>query len=175
MRTVRGSDCWNDSDFDIDVDLGPMFQDVRAPILVNSRWYELALPADGRAPEVQASLDGCLERELLRAQWEAMELLRQERRGARRAPILRRLQMDGERLLACDISSTGLRASGRPTRGLIDFEFNLPGLDFPVDARAEVIDFKDKAVIPLVNLRFVDLDRPYREHIDAYVSRKLTA
>jgi hypothetical protein len=44
-----------------------------------------------------------------------------------------------------------------------------------VDARAEVVDFKDGAVIPLVNLRFIDLDRPYREHIQAYVDRRLAA
>ena len=75
-------------------------------------------------------------------------------------------------MTATDISLSGIRCSGEPSAPVMDIEFKLPGLAFPVDARAEVVSYKESPVIPLVGLRFANIDLPYRQHIAEYVHRR---
>lgn len=167
---------------DFDVDLTRLYpypaqrRDRRNPNragLIDPAWYEMVKPNPNRTPAAQREIERCFQLEVTYAKWLAAQ---RDRRKAERAPVMTRVHVDGEaHMLACDVSSNGLRCSGRPEKGVLDLEFKIPGLAFPVDARAEVVDFKDGAVIPLVNLRFIDLDRPYREHIQAYVDRRLAA
>jgi len=161
------------SQFDIDVDVSPLLGDVEAPTLVSSRWYEMVRPRQGRPQSLQAKLERVLRSEMLFAQWCATSRRRLDRRRAMRVPLLSRLRLnEGEPLLSCDISLSGMRASGRPPAPLLDIEFRLPGLAFPIDARVEVVTFKDANVIPLVGLRFAWIDRPYLDHISAYIAKR---
>lgn len=165
-------------EFDIDVDVSSLLipelpHSYREPILIDSLWYTLARPGSQRSRAIEAAIQQCFSDEIRRAQWRAVMQRHRDRRGAKRAPILSRLHIDGaDPMVACDVSATGLRASGRPATGQFDVEFKLPGVQFPVDARAEVIDFKDRNVIPLVSLRFTSIDKPYQELIERYVARK---
>lgn len=170
----------NSLDFDIDVDVSSIFAaphrerrrtKEREPVLIDAGWYEMVRSNGQREGYLQRDIERAFNLELTYARWLVEQ---RERRKAMRAPVMTRVRVDGApHMLACDVSSRGLRCSGRPRSGLVDIEFKLPGLAFPVDARAEVVDFKDTAVLPLVNLRFIDLDRPYRDHIEAYVHRRL--
>ncbi len=145
----------------------------RGPVKIDPEWFTMAKPAPHRSAIAQREVERAFELELLYNRWLAAQ---HERRRARRAPIMTRVHVDGAgHMLACDVSSRGLRCSGRPTKGIVDVEFKVPGLAFPVDARAEVVAFKDANVLPLVNLRFLDLDRVYREFIDTYVGLRLAA
>lgn len=169
-------------DFDIDVDLSGLYGaphrerrrlNGRDPMLIDGAWYQMVKPNLAREPFLQREIERTFELELVYKRWLAAQ---RERRKAIRAPVMTRVAVDGAPyMLACDVSTHGLRCSGRPSSGLLDVEFKIPGLAFPVDARAEVVDFVDRPVLPAVSLRFIDLDRPYREHIEAYVQRKLTA
>lgn len=160
-------------EFDIDVDLAPLLGAKSAPVLVNARWYDLMQSHPERAEEVQRAMERSFRNTMLFAQWRALTQRWNDRRQAMRAPILSRVHLDGgDHMVACDVSQSGLRCSGRPQKGVFDVEFKVPGLAFPVDARAEVVDFKDANVLPLVNLRFVSIDRPYREHLESYVQRR---
>jgi len=162
---------YDSCDFDIDVDLSPILDHLVEPTLIDSRWYSLVSPRPGRAPELQAKLDQMFENVMLRAQWRATARRALDRRHAVRVPLLSRIVVDGGRpMTACDISLSGLRASGRPTAPVMDVEFKLPGVSFPVDARVEVVSFKDASVIPLVGLRFAWIDKPYVERIASYIS-----
>lgn len=134
-------------------------------------WFEMIKPNSHRSAIAQREVERVFELELKLARWEAA---RRDRRRAQRAPVMTRVHVDGaEHMLACDVSSQGLLCSGRPTTGTLDLEFKIPGLAFPIDTRAEVIEFIDRPVLPRVNLRFIDLDTPYRDHIEAYVNRRL--
>jgi hypothetical protein len=163
----------NPYDFDIDVDLSPILGDLDGPTLVSAKWYELVAPREGRAAAVQAKLDQTFRNAVLYAQWQATARRALDRRRALRVPLLSRVQVDGgSHLVACDISMSGLRCSGTPSAPLMDVEFKIPGAPFPVDARVEVVSFKDANVIPLVGLRFAWIDRPYVEQIARYVATR---
>lgn len=163
-------------DFDIDVDLSPLLGDVKGPTLINARWYELAREDPERAEALQAKIQQTFRNELLHAQWSATSRRALDRRRAVRAPIISRVQIDGgQHMVACDISLSGLRCSGQPTAPVMDIEFKLPGLQFPIDARAEVVSFKDANVIPLIGLRFAWIDRPYLDCIAQYVAKRRDA
>ena len=138
---------------------------------VDSAWFDMMQPNAKRSAIAQREVERVLELELLLARYDAAQ---RDRRRAQRAPVLTRVHVDGaSHMVACDVSSRGLLCSGRPQACTMDVEFKIPGLAFPIDARAEVIDFIDRPVLPRVNLRFIDLDTPYRDHIDAYVNRRL--
>ncbi|MBC7794473.1 MAG: PilZ domain-containing protein [Clostridia bacterium] len=145
----------------------------RGPVKIDPEWFSLVKPAAHRSLHAQREIERVFEMELLYNRWLAAQ---HERRRARRAPIMTRVNVGGDRhMLACNVSSRGLQCSGRPTKGIVDVEFKVPGLAFPVDARAEVVAFKDGSVLPLVNLRFLNLDKVYREFIDTYVGLRLAA
>ena len=158
-------------DFDIDIDLSPLLGAATGPTLVNAKWYELAKPREGRATAVQAKLDQTFRNAVLYAQWQASARRTLDRRRALRVPVLSRVHVEGgAHLVACDISMSGLRCSGEPTAPIMDVEFKLPSAPFPIDARVEVVSYKESKVIPLVGLRFAWIDRPYVEHIARYVA-----
>ena len=139
--------------------------------LMDSAWTAMVQPATGRTAIAQREIERVYELEMKLRQWEAAQ---RDRRKKLRAPVMTRVHIDGqEHMLACDISTHGLRCSGRPKKSTLDVEFKIPGLAFPVDAKVEVIEYFDRPVIPLVNMRFVDLDGPYQDHIQAYVNRRL--
>lgn len=145
----------------------------RGPVKIDPEWFAMAKPQAHRSAIAQREVERVFELELLYNRWLAAQ---HERRRARRAPIMTRVHVDGDvHMLATDVSSRGLRASGRPKNGVVDVEFKIPGLAFPVDARAEVVAFKDANVLPLVNLRFLNLDKLYRDYIDTYVGLRLAA
>ncbi|MEO0811313.1 MAG: PilZ domain-containing protein [Myxococcota bacterium] len=164
-------------DFDIDVDLGPLIGAGLGDIMVSSELYERAAPVLGRGIDQQERLEIELQDKIQRAHWYAAARARAERRRALRAPLLRRLRIDGHRegedVYVCDISRDGLRASGRPYQGVLDLQLKVPGVPFPVETRAEVVDFKDANVLPIMNLRFTNLRRSTAERIDAYVHQRL--
>ncbi len=165
--------CRDPFDFDIDVDISPLLDRCEGPTFIDARWYELVATRDNRDPAVQAKLEQVFENIMLRAQWSATQRRAFDRRRAVRVPLLSRLMAnDGSHMTACDISLSGLRASGRPTAPIMDIEFKLPHLRFPVDARVEVVSYKDSPVLPLVGLRFAWIDRPYVEEIARYVAGK---
>ncbi len=158
--------------FDIDVDLSPLLDGANDAVLVSGHWYTLLRPHAERPAALQAKIEEGFRNALLAAQWFAAQR-RRERRRAVRAPLLSRVHVDGDApMVACDISLAGLRCSGRPRQERMDVEFRLPGLAFPVAARAEVVTFKDANVIPLAGLRFLDIDPPYLDHIHRYVAHK---
>ena len=157
--------------FDVDVDLAPLYG-AKDPLVVSDRWYQLVQPRADRPPSLQRKIEESFRNVVLRAQWQAA-CRREERRRAVRVPLLSGVQVTtGPRLVSTDISLAGLRCSGRPTAGMLDIEFRLPGLAFPVAARAEVANFQDSPVIPLVGLRFVDIERTYVDHIERYIDER---
>ncbi len=159
--------------FDIDVDLSPLLGGIDDPTLISSYWYELTQTREGRPPQLQAKLERTMRNAVLRAQWRAASRRRLDRRRALRVPLISRVRVDGgPHLVAVDISLSGLRCSGEPSAPVMDVEFRLPGNPIPVDARVEVVSFKDASVIPLVGIRFVWIDRPYVEQIAEYIARK---
>lgn len=160
-------------DFDIDVDISPLLDDVQEPVLVRDCWYRLAQPKTGRRRRVQEAAERMLNNTLLRAQWLARERRSMDRRRAVRVPLLSRLRPErGRPMTTTDISLTGLCASGEPLAPVMDVEFKIPGLPFPVDTRVEVVSYKSSPVIPLVGMRFINLERPYAEHIARYVAQR---
>jgi hypothetical protein len=162
----------NPAIFDIDVDVAPLLGSTKEDLLVSSDWYQLLRPTPARLPMLQRKIESVFHAHLLRLQWQASGF-RRDRRRAVRAPLLSRVYVDNhEPLVACDISLSGLRCSGRPRRGTLDIEFRVPGLAFPIAARAEVSNFKDGAVIPLAGLRFVDIEPLYLEHINRYIASR---
>jgi hypothetical protein len=167
----------NPFDFDIDVDLSSLLGiDEPESLMVNDNWYLLGKSREGRPERVQQKIDKIFRNAVLEAQWRATARRALDRRRAVRAPLISRVHMSGGlHLVATDISLSGLRCSGEPRAPLIDIEFKLPNLAFPIDARAEVVSYKDSDVIPLVGLRFLDLEKPYRHHIAAYVNARRAA
>jgi hypothetical protein len=165
-----GHDPYN---FDIDVDLSPMLGDIDDPTLISSYWYEVTQNRDGRPPELQAKMERTFRNAILRAQWRATSRRRLDRRRALRVPLISRVHIDdGAHLVATDISMSGLRCSGEPSAPVMDVEFRLPGNQIPIDARVEVVSFKEANVIPLVGMRFAWIDRPYVDCIAEYIARK---
>ncbi len=157
--------------FEIDVDLSSVVGD--GTELVSARWYKLLRPSPERPAALQEKIERAFRTELLRAQWQAALRRQPERRRAIRAPLLSRLNVElGDPLIACDISLSGLRASGRPRHERFDVEFKIPNVAFPIDAKVEVVSFKDATVIPLAGLRFVDIDPPYLDHINRYIGER---
>lgn len=170
---MAGTDPWA---FDIDVDISPFLGTLAGPTYIDARWYELMAPRHSRPAELQQSIERSFRRTVLRAQWRATSRRALDRRRAVRVPLVSRVAVDtGAPLVATDISLAGLRCSGRPTSPLLDIEFRLPGLQFPIETRAEVVSYKDANVIPLVGMRFVHIDRPYVELIANYVSHRTNA
>lgn len=162
-------------EFDIDVALATDRDGVLAPVHLDARWYELVQPNRHRSRKVQHKLDRLFANAMRQAQWRAARQ-RRERRRAVRAPLLSRVRAERhDAMLACDISLSGIRCSGRPERDVLELEFKLPGLDFPVNAKAEVVSFADRPVIPLAGMQFVDIDPGYLEHIDRYVRNRTEA
>jgi len=162
-------------DIDIDVDVSHLIEHPGdEPILISDAWYLLSQRREGRSPIVQAKLEKMFNNAMMFAQWQATRRRALDRRRAIRVPILSRVHIDGleQHMTATDISLSGIRCSGEPRAPVMDIEFHIPGLAFPVDARAEVVSYKESPVIPLVGLRFASIDRPYREHIAAYVDRR---
>jgi hypothetical protein len=159
--------------FDIDVDLSPLLGEVTDPTLIDSTWYELTRNRAGRPPELQAKMERTFRNALLRAQWRATSRRRLDRRRALRVPLISRVHLDnGRHLVATDISLSGLRCSGEPNAPVMDVEFRLPGSQIPVDARVEIVSFKDANVIPLVGMRFAWIARPHVDSIAQYIARK---
>ncbi|MBN1961662.1 MAG: PilZ domain-containing protein [Deltaproteobacteria bacterium] len=157
--------------FDIDVDLAPVFGTDES-LLVSDRWYHLLQSNHNREPQTQLELEDTFSAELFRLECEAHS--RQlDRRRSWRAPIISGVNVDpGTHFIATNVSTMGLCCSGRPRSGMLDIEFKLPGLAFPVAARAEVASYVDRPVIPLMGLRFVDIELPYIEHINRYIDTK---
>ncbi len=138
---------------------------------MDSSWTEMVKPTAGRSAIAQREIERVYALEMKLRAWEEAQ---KDRRKLLRAPVMTRVHIDGqEHMLACDVSTRGLRCSGRPKKSTLDVEFKIPGLPFPIDAKAEVIEYFDRNVIPLVNMRFIDLDTPYEDHIQAYVNRRL--
>ncbi len=159
------------NEFDIDVDVSGLLG-VSVPLLINSGWYHLALGNAERSVSLGRKIDEHFRNKVLHLQWQAAQL-RVERRRALRVPFLSRVQVErGAPLLACDISLSGLRCSGRVSAGLLDIEFRLPELAFPVAARAEVVSFKDSPTLPFAGLRFVDIEAPYLEQVQRFIARR---
>jgi hypothetical protein len=163
----------------IDLDFGSLYpypaqrRDRRARVrgLMDSAWEQMVKPTENRSAIAQREIERVYELELKLRQWEQAQ---KDRRKLLRAPVMTRVHIDGqEHMLATDVSTRGLRCSGRPKKATLDVEFKIPGLPFPIDAKAEVIEYFDRPVIPLVNMRFIDLDTPYESHIQAYVERRL--
>lgn len=160
-------------ELDIDVDISPLLEGVEEPVFIRDCWYRLAQPKEGRSSKVQQAADRMLRNTLLRAQWVARERRTLDRRRAVRVPLLSRLRPErGRPMTTTDISLSGLRASGEPLAPVMDVEFKIPGLPFPVDTRVEVVSYKSSPVIPLVGMRFINLERPYAEHIARYVAAR---
>ena len=160
-------------DFDVDVDLSAAYNQQHGETLISSYWYELAQPREGRPEGFQKALDRVFKNAVLHAQWCASSRRKLDRRRALRVPLLSRIHVDGGgHLVSTDISMSGLRCSGRPTAPVMDVEFKLPQLDFPIDARVEVVTFKDSNVIPLVGMRFAWIDKPYIECITQYIAQR---
>lgn len=165
-----GHDPYN---FDIDVDLSPMLGEVDDPTLINSYWYEMTQSRVERPPELQAKLERTFRNAMLRAQWRATSRRRLDRRRALRVPLISRVHVDaGSHLVATDISLSGLRCSGEPSAPVMDVEFRLPSSQIPIDARVEVVSFKESNVIPLVGMRFAWIDRPHVDTIAEFIARK---
>ena len=159
--------------FDIDVDLSPLLGDTEGPTLVDIEWYELAADRPDRIHALHKKVQEAFRNELLHAQWCATSRRRLDRRRAVRAPIISRVRVDGgPHMVACDISMSGLRASGTPIAPVMNIELKLPGVPFPVDAKAEVVEFKDSNVIPLVGMRFAWIERAYVDMIAQYIARR---
>lgn len=157
--------------FEIDVDLAPLLGN-SDPVVVSSRWYSLLRPSAERPESLQRKIERTFRNAVLREEWLARRE-RIERRRAVRVPLLTRVQVSsGARLVATDISVSGLRCSGRPRSGVLDIEFKLPTQAFPLAARAEVVSFRDSPVIPLVGLRFLDIERPYVDEIFRYIETR---
>lgn len=159
--------------FEIDVDLSMLLGSSKEA-LVSSRWYKLLRRNGERPDDLQLKIESSFQNTILKLQWEAALLRWQtERRRAVRAPLLSRVHVANEdHLIACDISLAGLRCSGRPNKDVLDIEFKLPGLAFPVEAKAEVVSFKDANVLPIAGLKFLDIDTPYLDHINKYVAER---
>ena len=159
------------SHFDVDVDLGPLL-DADDPMMLSDSWYRMLSLSDRWRAELQHKVERAFGNELLHLQWLASRR-RSERRRAVRAPLLSRVEVtDGQRFVTTDISLAGLRCSGRPQASVLDIEFKLPTLAFPVAARAEVANYQDSPVIPLVGLRFVDIEAPYVDEISRYIDTR---
>ena len=170
---MAGTDPWA---FDIDVDISPFLGTLAGPTYIDARWYELLAPRGERSVELQQTIDRSFRRAVLRAQWRATSRRALDRRRAVRVPLVSRVYVEAASpLVATDISLAGLRCSGRPSTPLLDIEFRLPGVQFPIETKAEGVSYKDASVIPLVGLRFVRIDRPYVELIANYVSRRTHA
>ena len=158
--------------FDIDVDVSSLLNQEEGTTLISHVWYELAVPRPGRDPRVQRKAEAMLRNTMLLCQWSARSRGTLDRRRAVRVPLLSRLHTGRRHLVSTDISLSGLRASGEPSAPVMDVEFKIPGLPFPVDARVEVMSYQESNVTPLVGLRFINLERPYVEHIASYVAAK---
>lgn len=163
----------NPHDFDIDVDVSTLYEHAGEPVLVSSRWYELNYPRRLRTPEVMHSLAQGLRNAHLAAQWQASGRRTLDRRRALRVPLISRvLPHRGKHMTACDISLSGLRCSGEPTAPVMDVEFKLPNAAFPIDARVEVVSYKESNVVPLLGLRFCKIERPYIDIIADYIRER---
>jgi hypothetical protein len=162
---------------DIDVDLSTLLGFAEpGSVVINDNWYLLARDRDGRSEKVQQKIDRIFKNALMQAQWEATTRRSLDRRRAVRVPLLSRVFVSGGmHMTATDISLSGLCVSGEPRAPLMDIEFKIPGLPFPIDARAEVVSYKESNVIPLVGLRFIGLEKPYKHHIAEYISRRRAA
>src|SRR5512145_1314352 len=142
-----------DHQFDIDVDISPLLGNVEGAALIDDRWYRLARASRGRDPVLQAKAERMLDNSVLYAQWVARSRRRLDRRRAVRAPMISRVHLDnGLHMTSTDISLSGMRCAGDPASPLMNVEFRVPGLEFPIDARVEVMSYKDANVIPLVGL-----------------------
>lgn len=158
---------------EIDVDLAPMLG-TEEEVLVNEQFYRMAHARRDRT--VQAKVDHLLRNAQLAAQWRATARRRLDRRRAIRAGLLTRVRIDGgKHLIATDISLRGMRCSGQPTAPLMHIEFDLPGLEFPIESRAELMNYRHSPDFPWVGLRFIDIDRPYVRWIAGYIDRKRRA
>ncbi len=160
-------------EFDIDVDISPLLGNVEGVSLIDDRWYRMAAAGQGRDPVLRAKAQRMLDNSMFNAQWAARGRRRLDRRRAVRAPLISRVRLgNGKHLTATDISLSGLRCAGEPVAPLMNVEFKVPGLGFPVDARVEVMSYKESNVIPLVGLRFIHLERPYAEEIARYIAER---
>ena len=150
-------------DFDIDVDISAILGKSTEPVLLEAQDYLGQTGPD--CPRWRKAL--------LKAQWEDVCKGREDRRRAIRAPILSSLYaQSGDRMTTTNISLSGLRVSGRPIDSMMDIEFKIPGVKFPIDAKAEVVSFQDSPVLPIMGLRFANIDRPYLDHIAQYIDTR---
>ena len=142
-------------------------------ILISDAWYRMAAPAGGRTSIIQAKMDRILNKALMRAQWKATARAPLDRRRAIRVPLLSRVRPQlGHHLTTLDVSVAGLRCHGRPTAPVMDIEFKVPGADFPIDTRVEVMSLKDSPLFNGCGLRFVGLEEPYKNQILRYIDRR---
>lgn len=160
-------------DFDIDVDVSPLLGQCTAPSLVDDHWYLLA---HAPRPRLRAQADRLLHNALLAAQWQAVRGRILDRRRAVRAPLLSRVDSDaGHHYIASDVSLSGLRCSGQPANAPVDIAFRLPGLGFPVEARAEVVSVQPGLAAASLGMRFTHIERPYVEWIAQYIDQQRRA
>jgi len=147
-------------DFDIDVDISTILGKSEQSVVLCANDY-LESESDNSKRWKNA---------LLKAQWEDVCKGRQDRRRAIRAPLLSSLYAEsGDRMTTTNISLSGLRVSGRPIDSMMDIEFKIPGIKFPIDAKAEVVSFQESAIVPIMGLRFASIDRAYLDHIADYI------
>ncbi|MBJ81230.1 MAG: hypothetical protein CMH60_07940 [Myxococcales bacterium] len=147
-------------DFDIDVDISTILGKSEQSVLLCANDY---LESENDKPERWKNA-------LLKAQWEDVIKGEQDRRRAIRAPMLSSLYAEsGDRMTTTNISLSGLRVSGRPIDSMMDIEFKIPGIKFPIDAKAEVVSFQESAILPIMGLRFASIDRAYLDHIADYI------
>jgi hypothetical protein len=160
-------------EFDIDVDVAPLLGGVSDPVLIRDTWYRLAHNKPGRRPRVQRAAERMLQNTLLLAQWRARERRSLDRRRAVRVPLIARvIPLRGKPFTTTDISLSGMRASGEPTAPVLDVEFKIPGLSFPVDTKVEVVSYRPSPIVPLVGLRFVNLEKVYADEIARLVNER---
>ena len=170
MTSVLSYYCHDE--FDIDVDISSLLERVDGVTLIDDRYYRLAARS-GRNPALQAKAEQILDKSLMFAQWAARSRRSLDRRRALRVPLISRVHVaESRHMVATDISMSGLRCAGEPRAPVMDVEFKLPGLDFPVDARVEVMSFKSSNVTPLVGLRFINLQRPFAESIARFIAER---
>lgn len=171
MTSVLSYYCHDE--FDIDVDVSPLLERtarMTGVTLIDDRYYRLAARR-GRNSALQAKAEQLLDNSLMFAQWAARSRSSLDRRRAVRVPLISRVHVGQSRhMVAIDISMSGLRSVGEPRAPVMEIEFKLPGLDFPVDARVEVMSYKSSNVIPLVGLRFINLQRPFAESIARFIA-----
>lgn len=161
--------------FDIDIDLTPILGPAQCAndMLLNSRWYEMAHPQSSRSQELQQKLDRALDDALRSVAKRSFKRNSLDRRSCQRIALDLLVNVNGAPPLQLkNLSTAGLACVGHPTAPVIDIEFTLPTMTIPIESRAEVVRYNDGDTTSEVGLRFVQLDKPYREFILTYIAEQ---